>query len=121
MDYFCGLSLGRLHTTITNHDKELKEPGSTIIADEFSTEKQPAGLAFAVHKVFEQRCNQEQQYPGAERTADEKPIQGNAGTGQQAFQYAGQVIGDGVGGEPDAHHDRGETHRREPGDQGKAE
>ena len=48
-----------------------------------------------MHKVFQQRRNQEQQYPGAERAADEKPIQGDAGTGQQAFQYAGQVIGDG--------------------------
>jgi len=71
-----------------------------------------------MHEVFEQRRDQEQQYPGAERAADEKPIQGNAGTGQQAFQYAGQVIGDGVRGEPDAHHDRGETRRRDLADQG---
>ncbi len=39
-----------------------------------------------MHEVFKQRRDQEQQYPGAERAADEKPIQGNAGTGQQAFQ-----------------------------------
>jgi hypothetical protein len=80
-------------------------------------QKQPAGSAFAMHEVFEQRRDQEQQYPGAERAADEKPIQGNAGTGQQAFQYAGQVIGNGVRGEPEAHHGRGETHRRDLVDQ----
>ena len=74
-----------------------------------------------MHEVFEQRCDQEQQYPGAERAPDEKPIQGNGGTGQQAFQYTGQVIGDGVRGEPDAHHDRVETHRRDLADQGKAD
>ena len=62
-----------------------------------------------MHQVFKPRRNQEQQHPGAERATDEKPIQGNAGTGQQAFQYAGQVIGDGIRGEPDAHHDRGEN------------
>ena len=40
--------------------------------------KQPARSAFPMHEVFEQRCDQEQQYPGAERAPDEKPIQGNA-------------------------------------------
>ena len=74
-----------------------------------------------MHQVFQQRRNQEQQHPGAERAPNEKPIQRNAGTGQQAFQHAGQVIGDGVGGEPDAHHDRGETHRCDLADQGKAD
>jgi len=60
-----------------------------------------------MHKVFKQRRDQKQQYPGAERAPDEKPIQRNGWAGQQAFQYAGQVIGDGVRGEPDAHHDGG--------------
>ena len=35
-----------------------------------------------------------------------------------AQKKAGQVISDGVRGEPDAHHDRGETHRRDLADQG---
>ena len=47
------------------------------MADKLAPKNQPAGFTFPMHEVFEQRRNQEQQHPGAERAADEKPIQGN--------------------------------------------